>query len=76
MVNQVKAFLVRELGKYLILRLSLFDISPASIKYLAICSTVDSVVSPENLVNFGTFHLGGKSVCKIYSDNGDVKFGL
>ena len=75
-VNQVNAFFVRELGKYLILGFSLFEISPASIKYLATCSTVDSVVSPENLVNLGTLHLGGKSVCNTYSDSGDVKLGL
>ena len=72
----MKAFFVRELGKCLILRFSLFAISPASIKYLATCLIVDSVVSPENLVNFGTFPLGDKSVCRIYSYNGDVMFGL
>ena len=58
-VNQVNAFFVRELGKYLILKFSLFEISPASIKYLVTCSIVDYVVSPENLVNLGTLHLGG-----------------
>src|SRR3954469_9009889 len=53
-VNQTNAFFVSELGKYLILKFSFPARSPASVRYLAICSTVDSLVSPENLVNFGT----------------------
>lgn len=57
MVNHVKAFFVRELGKYFILRLSLFAISPSSMRYMATRSTMDSLGSPENLVNLGTFHL-------------------
>ena len=72
MVNHVKEFLVRELGKYFILKFSLFAISHASIRYLATCSTVDSLVSLENLVNLGTFHLAGNYDYKTYSDKGDV----
>jgi len=55
-VNQMKAFLVREIGKYFNLKFSLFAISPASVRYRAICLTVDSLVSPTNLVNLGVFH--------------------
>ena len=51
-VNHVKAFLVKELGKYLILRSSLLAISPASVRY----STVDSLVSPANFINLGTLY--------------------
>lgn len=65
-VNQVNAFLVSELGKYLILKFSLFDVSSASVRYLAMCSTVDSLVSPVNFVNFWTFHPLGNSICKMY----------
>ena len=68
----MKELFMRELGKYFILRLSLFGMSPPSIKYLATCSTVDSVVSPKNLVNLGIFVLGGVFACRIYSDKGDV----
>lgn len=71
-MNHVKAFLVGELGMYFNFIFSLFAISPASVRYLSTCSIVDSLVSPENFVNFGTFLLGGNSDYKIYSDNGDV----
>jgi hypothetical protein len=54
-VNQVKAFFVREFGNYFNLRFSLFAKFPDSAKYLAICSTIDSLVSPTNLVYLGTF---------------------
>ena len=43
---------------------------------LAMCSTVDSLVSPANLVNFGIFQFLGNSASKTYSDKGDTKFGL
>ena len=76
MVNHVKAFLVRELGKNFIFKSSLFAKFPASAKYLAICSTVDSLVSPANFVNLGIFHPLGNSACNTYSDKGDTKFGL
>jgi len=75
-VNQVKAFFVRELGKYFIFKFSLFAKSLASIRYQAIHSTVDSLVSPANLVNLGIFVFLGKSVSNTYSDNVDTKFGL
>ena len=75
-VNHVKAFLVKELGKNFILKFSLLAKSPASTKYLAMCSTVDSFVSPANLVNLGIFTPLGNSVCNTYSDNGDTKLGL
>lgn len=55
LVNHVNAFFVRELGKYLILKFSLFVMSPSLVKYRAICSTVDSLMSPTNLVNLETF---------------------
>lgn len=74
--NHVKVFFIRKLGKYLILKFSLFGMSPALVKYQAICSTVDSFISPANLVNLGTFHPLGSSVCNTYSANGDVYFGL
>jgi hypothetical protein len=61
-VNHVKAFFVREFGKYFILKFSLFAMSPASVRNLAICSTVDSLVSPANLVNFGILTPLGSSV--------------
>lgn len=75
-VNHVKAFFVRELGNYLILKFSLFVRSPASIKYREICSIMNSLVSPTNFVNLGTFCPIGSSVCKPYSDKGDVEFSL
>lgn len=71
-MNHVKAFLVRELWNYFTFRFSLFAIPPTSMRYLATCSTIDSLVSLENFINFGTFHLRGNSDYKIYSDNGDV----
>lgn len=43
-VNQVNVLLVSELGKYLILKFLLFDISPASVRYLAMCLMVNSLV--------------------------------
>lgn len=52
MVNQVKAFFVREFGNYFIFKLSLFAMSPVSVWFLARCLTVDSLVSLEKLVNF------------------------
>lgn len=76
MVNHVKAFLVREFGKNLIFKFSLFAISSASVWYRAICSIVDSLVSPSNLVNLETFHPLEISVWKTYSVKGDTKFGL
>lgn len=72
MVNHVKAFFVREFGKYLIFKFSLFVISPASVSYLATCSIVNSLVSLKNLVNLGTFHLLEISVSRTYSDIGDT----
>jgi len=60
-VSQVKAFFVREFGKYFIFKFSLFAKSPAS---------------PANLVNLGIFVFLGKSVSNTYSDNADTKFGL
>lgn len=75
-MNHVKAFFVREFGKNLIFKFSLFAISPASVWYRAISLTVNSPVSPANLVNLGTFHSMGSSVCRTYLVKGDVKFGL
>src|ERR1051325_70164 len=71
-VNHVKAFLVRELRKYLILRFSLFAMSPTSVRYLAMCSTVDSLVSPANFVNLGILYPLGKSVCITKSAIGEA----
>lgn len=68
----MKAFLVSGLGKYFILNISLFARSPASVRYLGICSVVDSLVSPQNFINFRTFNPLGNSVCKIYSDNAEL----
>ena len=67
---------MRELGRYFTFRFSLFAKSPASIRYLATCLTIDSLVSPKNFINFGTFHLEGNYDYIIYSDSGDVQFGL
>ena len=75
-MNQVKAFFVKELGKYFIFKFSLFAILPASIKYRAMCSTVDSLLSLANLVNFGIFQFLGNSVINTYLDKADTKFGL
>lgn len=72
----MSALFVRELGKYLIFRSSLFAMSPTSIWYMETCSIVDSSVSPENLVNFGTFHPLDNYVCKTNSANGDEYVGL
>ena len=71
-VNHVKAIFVNELGKYCILKFSLFSKSLASIRYMATCSTVDSLVSPKNFVNLGTLQPLGNSACKIKFVNGDV----
>lgn len=71
-MNHVKEFLVRELGKHFILIFSLLVMSLASVRYLATCSTVDSLVSPENFLNFGTFSPLGHSICEMYSDNGEI----
>ena len=75
-VNHVKAALVREEWKCFTLKFSLFDISPDSVKYLAICSTVDSPDSPPNFVYLGIFHPLGFSVCYIYSNKGEEYVGL
>lgn len=72
LVNQVNAFLDSELETYLIIIFSLFSISTASLIYLATCSTINSLVSPKNFGNFGTFKLLGNSVRKMYSDMGEV----
>lgn len=63
-MNHVKAFFVRKFGGNLIFIFSLFAISLASVWYQAICSTIDSLVSPKNLVNLGTFHLLWGSTCR------------
>lgn len=75
-MNQVKAFLVWEFEKYFIFKFSLFAISYALVRYRAMCSIVGLLVSPENLVNFGTFHPLGSSTCNTYSDRAYTKFGL
>lgn len=66
----VKVFLVIEFGKYLIFQFSLLAKSPALVWYRATCSTVDSLVSPTNLVNFGTFQPLENSGFLTYVDNG------
>ena len=71
-MNHMKAFLVSELGKYFILKFSLFTKSPASIRYMATCSIVDSLVSTENFVTFGTLQPLGNSAYKIKFVNRDV----
>lgn len=76
MVNQVKAFFVREFGKYFIFKFSLFATSPASVWYLVTCLTVISLVSQVNLVNLGTSQPLGNFVCRRYSDIGETKLGL
>lgn len=63
---------MRELGKYLILRFSFLSMSSASVRYQVIYLTVDSLVSPINFINLGTFHPLGSSVCNTYFDRGDV----
>ena len=68
-VNHVKALFVNEFGKYLIFRFSLLAKSPAS---SGTCSTVDSLVSPANLVKFGTFYPLGNSAYLTYSDTSDI----
>jgi len=75
-VNHVKEFFVREFRKNFNLKFSLFPISPASVKYCSICSTVDSMVSPTNIANLGILQPLGSPVYKTYSDKGDTKFGL
>lgn len=75
-MNHVKTFFVGEFGENIILKLSLFVISSASVWYRAVCSTFDSHVSPGNLVNLGTFQALGSSACITYLDKGDSKFGL
>jgi hypothetical protein len=75
-VNHVKIFFVRTLRKNFNLKFSLFAISPASVKYRVICSTLDSLVSPANVVNLGILKPLGSSVCKTYYDKEDTKFGL
>src|ERR1051325_10409684 len=72
----MKAALVRDEGKCFTLKPSLFAMSPDSDTYLAMCSTVDSPISPQNLVYLGIFHPLGFLVCKIYSDNGEEYVGL
>ena len=72
MVNHVKEFFVNELGKCFILKFSLFSKSPASIRYLATCSKVDSLVSPENFINLWILQPLVKSAYKIKSVNGDM----
>jgi len=59
-VNQVKAFFVKELGKYLIFKFSLFVITHASVKYRAMCSTMDSLVLPNKFGKFGNFPIPRK----------------
>lgn len=71
-VNHVKAFLVKEFGKYFIFKFSLFTISHASIRYQVISSTTDSLVSPTNLMNLGTFQPLGSLVYSIYSNKTDT----
>ena len=75
-MNQVKAFFVMELGKYFIFKFSLFAILLASIKYRAMCSSVDSLVSPANWVNFGIYQFLANSDINSYSDKAGTKFGL
>lgn len=75
-MNHVKAFLVREFGKYFIFKFSLLAISPTSVWYLTTCSTVDQFVSLVNLVKLGTFHPWGSFSCHTYCDSGDTKLGL
>src|ERR1044072_8349982 len=74
--NHVKALCVRELGKNLNFKFSCCAKFPASISNLATCSTVDSLDSPENLVNFGIFVPHGISVSRTNSFKGEVKVGL
>src|SRR4051794_26113106 len=76
MVNHVNAALVRDGGKCLTHRLSLFARSPDSVKYLAMCSIIDSPVSPPNLVYLGIFQPLGFSIYTIYSANGEEYGGL
>ena len=71
-VNHVKAFFVKELGKYLILRSSLLAISPASVSYLPMSSTVDSFASPANFIHLGPLYPLGKSVCIMQSNIGEA----
>ena len=75
-VNHVKSLLVRELGKYLILKFSLLEITPASVKYRAMCLIVDSLALLANLVKLWTFQTLGNSIYNTYSDNGDEYLGL
>jgi hypothetical protein len=61
-VNQEKASLVKELGKYLIFNISEVARYPHSRVNLATCSTVDFLISPENLVNLVILYPLGKSI--------------
>jgi len=51
----MKAFFVREFGKYFNLKFSSLAKSPPYVKYRVICLTMDSLVSSANLVNLGIF---------------------
>ena len=61
-MNQEKASLVKELGKYLIFNISKLERSPHSRVNLASCSTVHFHISPENLVNLDILYPLGKSI--------------
>ena len=73
----MKAFFVRKLGKKnLIFKSSLDASSPNSIVYLAICSTVDSSLSLENLFNdSGVLQPLGTLACRTQSGKADTEYG-
>src|SRR4051812_13205881 len=72
----VNAALVRDDGKCFTLKLSLFAMFPNSVRYLAMCSTVDSHVSSPNLVYLGIFQPLGFSIYTMYSAKGEEYVGL
>jgi hypothetical protein len=69
-VNQAKVDLYSDRGNSLIVCSSLADISPYCARYQLICSTIDMLLLPENLVKSGILYCGGSGSLSNYSRYG------